>query len=253
MATPHPEAPPTLDLAFMAQDNPSKDADHSSPAPPQDPSAPERDERDPLAAPARAPITTQLPVVTLGKPAAQASPGPQPRRVVMGRVPAAVIAWPIYGVMSGAGLLAALAATPREWSLGALLVTWLTMTLWVWMYFVAWTYRRRWLKRAALWMALGMQGGMAAICLDRAQPQWIHNPQLVERAALPMMRWAGIMLLVGALLLLAHGLYLGRGYRAKRLAPHPSDHDAPDHDAPDHDAPTAKAPAPSDPSTPPAP
>lgn len=171
-------------------------------------------------------ITTELPVVTLGSPHAEdehSERGEHERspkhRVLLGRIHPSWIFYPIYTliILSG-GLAANVALDTGEWSFGVIVVAWTLAFLWNWMYVVAWTYQRRWLKLCTLGALLALEGGLAFACFDRSQPQWALQRTLIERGELDSLRLSAGMLVVCLVLLLVHLLYFGRGYRAKASA-----------------------------------
>lgn len=183
--------------------------------------------------PQPASITTELPVVTLGaahvkpKPEAESACDPDElaperapkQRVLLGRIHPSWIFYPIYTliVLSG-GLAANVALDTGEWSFGVVVVAWTLVFLWNWMYVVAWTYQRRWLKLCTLGALICIEAGLAFACFDRSQPQWALQKTLIERGELDSLRLSAGMLVLCLVLLLIHLLYFGRGYRAKASA-----------------------------------
>lgn len=171
--------------------------------------------------PDAASVTTELPVITLGHAPdpehVEQEHDPPKRRVLLGRVHPSAVFYPIYLllIISG-GIVANVALDTGEWSFTVVVIAWSTLFLWNWMYVVSWTYSRRMLKYTSVLAMLTLQGGMAAACYDRGQPQLVFKQDVIARQAIPSLNIAAGILLVCLLLMLAHLLYLGRGYRAKR-------------------------------------
>ena len=219
IARPHTRPLPRI---RVADDEAHSDDPHDEPA-----SAEELDADLEVADEAGA--STELPAVVLGTRVGE--PIEERQRVRPGRVRLSVILYPIYLllVLSG-GLAADVALDTEEWSFGVVALTWTLMYAWCWLYGVTWTYRRRWLRNLSALGGLGIQAGMAALCLDRAKPQLAATGgELAARPELTQLRWAAWMLLAGAALLLAHVVWFGRGWRVKKV-------EAPTRDEPEDEA-----------------
>ena len=174
-----------------------------------------------LSASDNAGVSTELAVVVLGdQPAMQIEQAHTPprERVLPGRAPMRSISYPVYMCVLVSALMAASSAlSTREWSVWAVFIAWGSIYAWHWVYAIAWTYRRRLLYVGSLVMALGMTIGTALLCLDRAVPQWAARDRaLVQRGALPLLRAAALLLLIAAVVHVAHVVWFGRGWRKKK-------------------------------------
>jgi hypothetical protein len=161
--------------------------------------------------------TIELPRVVLGSDEAGRR-APQ-RRVLPGLVDLRWLSYPAYVAAFGAGGIAAnFAIDSPEWSAGPVALAWMMLFFWEWIYGVAYHYRRSFLKYFSLLMVVGLSVGMAAACWERAQPQMAVEAAggLVERGHIGSLDWAVILTLLSGLLISAHAIILGRGYREKK-------------------------------------
>lgn len=164
--------------------------------------------------------STELPVVVLGDDSEATSEAPRVR-LLQGRINERWILYPIYVLHLVAGGLAALfAAGSAEWSPIPVGLAWILLYVWNWFYGVAYRYRRPVLKYTSLFVIFGFTAALAFFVFERARAQtaMLDMHEIGERAAAPLLYWAGVATLVAAGLLLAHFVFLGRGYRRKRLA-----------------------------------
>ena len=159
----------------------------------------------------------ELPTVVLGGGEGAEEQAPA-RRLLQGRVDPKAIFYPIYLliIFSCQQVVEVTVLERREWAMLPVLLGWGQIFLWVWIYRVAWTYRRWLLRWVSLPAAMGLALGLAQLCYDRADAQAVAIAQgLVQREALGALDWAGHMLVAVAAILLAHAAFLGRGYREK--------------------------------------
>lgn len=183
----------------------------------------EHDEQTPpegLEAPADASVSTELPVVVLGDSEDERVTTEVPReRLLQGRLPERVVLYPIYALNVLAGLIAMqFAFTTKEWSALVVGLAWFLLYVWYWFYGVAYRYRRPLLKYSSVIVILGLTVSLAYFSIERAQPQMamVARTQLVERGEASSLYWVAIFTLIASGLLIAHLVFLGRGYRRKR-------------------------------------
>ncbi len=165
-------------------------------------------------------VSTELPVVVFGDDDATLASSEFLRvRLLPGRLHEAWILYPIYGLNLVSGLLAmSFAIGTHEWSAPVVGLAWLLLGVWNWFYGVAYRYRRPLLKYSSVIVILGLTTALVSFSIERAQPQlaMVRATQLSERAASAELYWAAVATVVAAGLLVAHLVFLGRGYRQKR-------------------------------------
>jgi hypothetical protein len=162
-------------------------------------------------------VSAEFPAVTLGDSGESATPG---RRLLQGRVHEAWALYPAYAMELVAGAIASLfALQSEEWSVAPVALTWFLLYLWVWFYGVAYRYRRRFFRYSSLFVLLSASTFVSSVCFDRAAAQVAFDGQrLVERAAEPTLVWAGVLTAAAGILVLVHVVFLGRGYRERKVA-----------------------------------
>ncbi len=161
----------------------------------------------------------ELPVVVLGDSNAGESPA---ERLLPGRVEASWVLYPCYLLVIVSGSLAVnFAIDTFEWSPLVVFLAWILLFTWNWVYGVAYRYRRRVMKYMAVMMSVVMGLGLAALCWERGQPQLVAtaadlSAELIERAEVRRLLVACWLMVLSTAGLLAHVVFLGRGYRVKR-------------------------------------
>ena len=159
--------------------------------------------------------STEFPVVVLG----EAGEGVAPRRrLLQGRVPQGWVLYPTYLVVTIAGAIAAdFALGSQEWSAIPITIAWAMLYVWYWFYGVAYRYRRSLLKYVSVLFIFGMTYALAFMCEDRAAAQIVAiDGNLVERPEVAQLHWAARVTWFATLGMIAHIVFLGRGYREKR-------------------------------------
>lgn len=158
---------------------------------------------------------TELPVVVLGEAGAAVTPR---HRLLYGRLPQNWVLYPIYLLVTIAGSIATnFALNSDEWHVIPTALGWSMLFIWYWFYGVAYRYRRRLLKYSSVTVIIGMTWALGFFCEDRALRQIVAvNGQLIERSSVIALEWASVITWLGVLLLMAHIIFLGRGYREKR-------------------------------------
>lgn len=161
-------------------------------------------------------VSAELPPVTLGDAGESRTPR---RRLLQGRVHEAWALYPAYAMELVAGGIAALFAIQSpEWSVVPVGLTWFLLYLWVWFYGVAYRYRRRFFRYSTLLILMVTSGLVAFFCFDRAAEQVAFDGRtIVMRAAEPTLAWSGILTVAAAILIAVHVLFLGRGYRERKV------------------------------------
>lgn len=157
--------------------------------------------------------TVELPRVVLGSDEG-AHRAPR-ERVLPGRIDIRWLSYSAYiACILGAGLSVNFALDSREWAIVPISIGWAMLYVWEWIYGVAYQYRRPILKYSALFMVLALAAVLASVCLDRAPAQdVIAGGELIARARVVGLEGAAALTILSALLILAHGAVLGRGYR----------------------------------------
>ena len=165
---------------------------------------------------AKSSVSAEFPAVTLGDAGESATPR---HRLLLGRVHEAWALYPAYAMELVAGGIACLfALQSSEWSVVPVGLTWFLLYTWVWFYGVAYRYRRRFFRYFSLFILLGASSMIAYLCFDRAAVQLVFDGQhLVERAAEPTLVWSGVLTLAAAVVVLVHVVFLGRGYRERKV------------------------------------
>jgi hypothetical protein len=164
-------------------------------------------------------VSTELPIVVLGEDEELVSDEAPRVRLLQGRVHPAWVLYPIYALEFVAGALAMnFALGTREWSAIPVGLAWFLLYVWNWFYGVAYRYRRRLLKYTSVTIIVMLTVALAYFCFEKAGSQVAVLPSGVvgDREAAPGLYWAGVATIVAVGLLVAHIVFLGRGYRRKR-------------------------------------
>lgn len=175
--------------------------------------------KDQFSKEAPASRSMELPVVVLGSSDAGERPA---ERLLPGRIEASWVLYPCYLLVIVSGsLVVNFAIDTFEWSPMVVLLAWVLLFTWNWVYGVAYRYRRRIMKYFSVTMSIVMGLGLAALCWERGQPQLVAtaadvSAELIERAEVRRLLVACWLMVLSTAALLAHVLFLGRGYRVKR-------------------------------------
>jgi hypothetical protein len=173
------------------------------------------DSSGPHAAPTHAPdASIELPAVVLGAKTAQTS-AVAPKRLIPGRLPIHWLSWPMQAMCGLSGALALRAVAEHgEWELLPVLIAWIMLAAWHWMYAMAWEYRRWLLRWTSIIACLLMDAALALACLDRSPEQDVaRDGVLITRGAVLEWQIAGGLLVGAAVVLIAHIVWFGRGWR----------------------------------------
>lgn len=170
----------------------------------------------PAIEPAPQSRSTELPIVVIGEEGGRIKPAV---RLLPGRINVSFILYPIYALILGAGALAVnFALHSGEWSPSVIATAYGLLFAWHWVYGVTYRYRRWFLKSFCVLISLFMGLSLSYLMWERAQPQLIPlDGRLVERGEVAVLEIVGLATILSALLLLAHVLILGRGYREKQV------------------------------------
>lgn len=164
-------------------------------------------------------VSTELPIVVLGDDELVSDEAPRVR-LLQGRVHEAWVMYPIYALQFAAGGLGVhFALGTHEWSAIPVGLAWFLLYVWNWFYGVAYRYRRRLLKYTSVTIVLVLTVALAYFCFEKAPRQDVvvlAKGELGSRPPAPGLYWAAVATMVAAGLLVAHIVFLGRGYRRKR-------------------------------------
>lgn len=183
---------------------------------------PDPDEAPPRALTKNDPagVSTELPAVVFRDEDETLISSEVPRvRLLQGRVPENWVLYSIYAFDLMAGLFAmSFALGTREWSSPMIWLAWSLLALWNWFYGVAYRYRRRVLKYASVFVILGLTAALVYFSIERAQPQvaMIGPNEVGMRGEAAELYWSAGATMIAAGLLIAHLVFLGRGYRRKK-------------------------------------
>lgn len=160
--------------------------------------------------------TVELPRVVLGSE--EVDRRAPVKRVLPGLVDLRWLSYPAYvACFVGGGLAVNFAIDGQEWSAPPIALAWMALFFWEWIYGVAYHYRRTVLKYFSFAMVAGMTTLLAALCWERAEPQMVAAVNgLVERGHVGALDWAAVATIASGVLIGAHVLILGRGYREKK-------------------------------------
>ncbi len=163
-------------------------------------------------------LTSQeLPRVVLGQKDSHAPPIKE--RVLPGRISLTPFGWAMTIPIGLSLLCTCLFAFQHrtEWSVWMVFLAWFIIWLWKWLYMEAWTYQRSIIKYLSAFTYLAMSLGLAFLLYDRAQPQeiWIKDA-LETRALQPSLLIASGLLILSDVVLIAHLVWFGRGWRKKK-------------------------------------
>jgi hypothetical protein len=170
------------------------------------------------AAPRQPDASIELPAVVLGTKTAQPSVDQGAvahRRLIPGRAPIHWLSWPMQAMCGLSGALALRAVAEHgEWELLPVLIAWIMLAAWHWMYAMAWEYRRWLLRWTSIIACLLMDAALALACLDRSPEQDVaRDGVLITRGAVLEWQIAGGLLVGAAVVLIAHIIWFGRGWR----------------------------------------
>jgi hypothetical protein len=170
--------------------------------------------------PELAPITErslELPAVIIGD---RGSEEERPEvRVLPGRLPESTVLYPAYTLVGAAALLTThYSLNSGEWSPLMTFFGWGLLFCWYWVYGVAYRYRRRMMKYFSLIMCVFTAGTLSVATAVRSTSMAVPvDGGLVVREAQPILFGAAALTTVSLTLIIAHVVYIGRGYRQKRL------------------------------------
>lgn len=159
--------------------------------------------------------TVELPAVVLSDERPREAPR---RRLLPGRVDRRWCTYPAYLTSITAGALVLNNAVETgEWHPAPVALAWGMLFVWQWVYAAADAYRRALLKPFSAFMVTALAALLFTVSLERAAPQTVARAAaLVPRESLPTLKWAAAFTLASAGAILAHLVFLGRGYRAKK-------------------------------------
>lgn len=161
--------------------------------------------------------TLELPAVIIGDRGEDSAP--LEVRLLPGRVHESLVLYPAYIAVGVAALLAAhFAFKTGEWNVLMTFLGWGLLYCWYWVYGVAYRYRRWIMKYFSFMMSLLTASSLAFVSALRAAATHVPTPEgLVLREPQPLIFLAAILTTLSAAAILAHMLFLGRGYREKAL------------------------------------
>ncbi len=140
-------------------------------------------------------------------------------RVLPGRVSKHLVLYPAYAAVGLAGLLAAhFSIRSGEWHPLMTVVGWGLLFCWYWVYAVAYRYRRRFMKVFSLSMATLTAGSLVLVAALRSTSMAVPaGGELVIRQSQPLLIAVAVLTTLSLAAVFTHAIYLGRGYRQKRL------------------------------------
>lgn len=161
-------------------------------------------------------MSAELPVVVLGEKGKDVHTAPA-ERLLQGRVPETRVLYPCYVLVAISGLITiSFAVDSPEWASIPVALAWFFLFVWYWFYGVAYRYRRRLLKYTSVSVILLVSTALSALSIDRGLAQVAFNGNhIAHRGPVPMLYWATVLVIVAAILLIVHVVFLGRGYRRK--------------------------------------
>lgn len=161
-------------------------------------------------------MSAELPVVVLGEKGKDVHTAPA-ERLLQGRVPETRVLYPCYVLVAISGLITiSFAVDSPEWASIPVALAWFFLFVWYWFYGVAYRYRRRLLKYTSVSVILLVSGALSALSVDRGLAQVAFDGNhIAHRGPIPMLYWATVLIIVAAILLIVHVVFLGRGYRRK--------------------------------------
>lgn len=161
--------------------------------------------------------TLELPAVIIGDRGEDSAP--LETRLLPGRVHESLVLYPVYILVGFSALLAGhFAFKTGEWNLFMTGTGWGLLYCWYWVYGVAYRYRRRIMKYFSLMMSLITASSLAFVSALRGAATHIPAPEgLVLRGAEPVMFFVALLTALSGAAILAHVLFLGRGYREKAV------------------------------------
>lgn len=159
----------------------------------------------------------ELPAVIIGE---RGEEDEQPRtRVLPGRIPKHFVLYPAYAAVGLAALLATrFSLSTGEWHPMMTLAGWGLLYCWYWVYGVGYRYRRWFMKYFALLMSTVTAGSLIMVSAVRATSLAVPAESgLAVRDSEPMLFFVIGLTTLSLAAVFTHAVYLGRGYRQKRL------------------------------------
>ena len=158
----------------------------------------------------------ELPAVILGDRGDDEGPGV---RVLPGRIPEHQVLHPVYLAV---GIAAALALyfsiSTGEWHPLMVGLAWGLLFCWYWIYAVGWRYRRRVMKYFALLMSTTTALTLTFVTTARIGLMPVPEAgELITRDEQPLLVVVAVLTMSSLVAVLVHTVYLGRGYRQKRV------------------------------------
>lgn len=168
-------------------------------------------------APPLAERSMELPAVIIGDRGAERT-APE-ERLLPGRLPESVVLYPAYALSLSAGILVA------HWSLSTgelnpvmALLAFALLFSWHWVYGVSYRYRRYMMKLIALVMITLTGTSLVFLMALRSLALYVPGDGGLElRSAQPSLSLAALLTALSVAGIFSHVLFLGRGYRKKKL------------------------------------
>ncbi len=160
----------------------------------------------------------ELPAVIIGERRDESGPTPIVR-LLRGRVHQSLVLYPAYGMVGLAGVLAAhFSVSTGELHPAMMLAGWGLLYCWYWVYGVAYRYRRWMMKYFALAMSVFTAASLTLVSALRGTSMAVpQNGELALRGAQPLLFAVAVLTTLSLAFVITHAVYLGRGYREKRL------------------------------------
>ncbi len=158
----------------------------------------------------------ELPAVIIGERGDDERPGV---RVLPGRVPEHRVLHPAYLAVGAAAVLALyFSLNTGEWHPMMVGLGWGLLFCWYWVYGVGWRYRRRVMKYFALLMSTATALTLTFVTTARIGSMTVPEAgELIPRDGQPLLGVVAVLTMTSLIAVLAHAVYLGRGYRQKRV------------------------------------
>ena len=140
-------------------------------------------------------------------------------RLLPGRIPKSLVLYPVYAAVGLAALLAThFSLRTGEWHPLMPLLGWGLLYCWYWVYGVAYRYRRWMMKFFALFMATVTAASLALVASVRSASMAVPTGEGLQlRPDQPILVAVTVLTLASLAAIYLHVIYLGRGYRQKRL------------------------------------
>ncbi len=160
----------------------------------------------------------ELPAVIIGERRDEAGEKPLVR-VLRGRVYQSVVLYPAYVMALLAGVLAThFSVNTGEFHPVMVLVGWGLLYCWYWVYGVAYRYRRWMMKYFSLLMSVLTAASLTLVAALRGTSMMVpQNGELALRGTQPILFVVAALTTLSMAAVIAHAVYLGRGYREKSL------------------------------------